>query len=625
MQSTLRLCVLFVLLGALSTSAQSVDAAAVEMKPLSSENIELTETTTVPADVTPIKIEETKEAIVASSSTENAQDMMTETETAEIKEKAEKTALKRDPEDLSGLNYIVQEAEKKFERGLPSLQEASKALDTLGKAEEALLIPRDAIQAEPELLKSKEIEEKTQQTEQQPQQQETREEKQENQLQQQINQQQRTSSLRSGDIEEVAHSVNNVNSIHHRASRVSLQATREENEEWYNLFGEYKFDMVSTPSRWLELNLCSYDTTTGASTIGATSMIPLDVCHLSAYNDGKSMPDSNTDSNTGHYISYKANITASGLLSIFYDYDCNTNTTRFNDTLKEQFLGHINTTDSCSMDLVNGDPMYSAKIHSQTTIPSPPSYNGRLEKWYTDYTCTTMSGWNFVKSDSCVRDRSRMIFSTNNPDGHPFYVSATDGTVGSGGDIIYFEEREYNCTGSNSSENRTLGTFSCTEGLEVLKEDANYTVMGEVGLGRYFQSAWLPALDESTTDAVDIALTGDVDALSALMDAKGVEFLMQDNFGETAASISSVKGNLDSVKLLVTRGKISIDATGNTGNSLLTWAAGYGKIDVVNYLIAQNADLNIKNNDGKSALMLAYEKGYKSIANALLAAGASVF
>jgi ankyrin repeat protein len=161
--------------------------------------------------------------------------------------------------------------------------------------------------------------------------------------------------------------------------------------------------------------------------------------------------------------------------------------------------------------------------------------------------------------------------------------------------------------------------------LTVLKDNANYTVIGEVGLGSYFQSAWLPPLDEATTDAVDIALTGDVDALSALMDSKGVEFLMEDNFGVTAASISSVNGNLDTVKLLVTRGGISVDATGNTGNSLLTWAAKYGKVDVVNYLIAQNANLNVKNNDGKSALMLAYERGYKSIANALLAAGASVF
>ena len=149
--------------------------------------------------------------------------------------------------------------------------------------------------------------------------------------------------------------------------------------------------------------------------------------------------------------------------------------------------------------------------------------------------------------------------------------------------------------------------------------------MGELGLGTHFKAAWLPALDETTQDAVDIALTGDVDALSALMDSKGVEFLMQDNYGVTAASISAVKGNLDAVKLLVTRGGVSIDATGNTGNSFLTWAAKYGKIDLVNYLIQQNAKLDVKNKDGKSALMLAYENGYRNIANALLAAGASAF
>ena len=635
MQPTVRICVLFVVLGALSTySAEtvSVDTGISEKKPLPQENVNLAEGTTVATDVTssvsdiipavsdaaPMRVEKTE------VKENNVQNVNTGTEKTEMTGESEKTVLKRDPEDLSGLNYIVEEAEKKFEAGLPNLQEASNALDAVGKSAEALVLPEDAIKAEPELLKAKENEEKLQQSMEQ-QQQEVKEQKEENQLQHQNNQQQRTSSLRSSEVD-VVHSVNNVNSVRNVDSRFSLQATREENEEWYDTFGDYKFEMVSTPTRWLELNLCSYNTTTGTATVGVTSMIPLDVCHLSAHNDGKFMGGSDQDHTTGHHISYKANITANGLLSIFYDYDCDDNTTSFNNTLKEKFLGHINTTESCSWDAVKGDPMYSAKIHEQTTIPSPPSYNGHLEKWYSDASCSTMSGWSFVKSNSCVRDKSRMFFATSNPNGSPFYISASDGTAGSGGEIVYFGESEYYCNGTSASKEGKLGTFgSCTSGLQVLKNNPNNTVIGEIGLGSHFKSSWLPNLDESKTDAVDIALTGDVDALSALMDSKGVEFLMQDNFGETAASISSVNGNLDSLKLLVTRGKIPVDATGNTGNSLLTWAAKYGKIDVVNYLITQDADLYIKNNDGKSALMLAYENGYRSIANALLAAGASVF
>jgi len=605
-------------LGALSTSAQTVDAVASETKPPSPENVERTEVSAVATETPAIKMESMKEKI-ESSTEKSSQYAEGNSEMPQNTENTGQAISKRDPEDLSGLNYIFEETEKKFESGLPSLDEASKALDALGKSAESLVIPEDAIKAEPELLKAEE-EEKLQQKQEQRQIGE-KQEQEEHQQHQKL----QTSSLRSGE-NGVVNSVNNVNSIHHGGSKVSLQG-REENEEWYDAFGEYKFDMVSTPTRWLELNLCSYDKATGATTVGATSMIPLDVCHLSAYHRGKSMtvPSSNHDS--GHYVSYKANITTSGLLSIFYDYDCNDDTTRFNATLQQDdFFGHINTTDSCSLDSVNGNPMYSAKIHHQTTIPSPPSYNGRLEKWYSDNSCSSMSGWNFVKSDTCIQDKSRMIFTTNNPSGYPFYVSGTDGTGGSGGEIVSFSAGGYTCVGSNSSESRTLGTFrSCTSGLAVLKDNLNYTVMGEIGLGSHFESDWLPPLDEATMDAVDITLTGDVDALSALMDSKGVEFLMKNNLGATAASISSVKGNLDTIKLLVTRGGVSVDAIGDTGNSMLTWAAGYGKVDVVNYLIAQNADLNVKNNDGKSALMLAYEKGYKSIANALLAAGASVF
>lgn len=630
MQPILRLCLLVVALRVISSTAENPGAAVSEIPTLAEaekENTKTNEATTatiaaeafVP-ETPPPKAQEIEmgPGVASVGNVEKVEENSDEVQVAGATETHEKkTVLKRDPEDLSGLNYVVEEVANKFEEGLPNLNEASVAVESLGKSAEALVIPEDAIEAEPALLEAKETAEKQQHQPQQPQQPLEVTEVKREQLQ--------TSSLRSSN-NEVVHNVNNVNSISNGGSRVSLQA-REDNEDWYDTFGEYKFEVVSIPTRWLELNLCSYNATSGAATVGATSMIPLDVCHKSAYHKGKSMGDHDTADLDGHHISYKANITANGLLSIFYDYDCDENSTSFNSTLSQQLLfGHINTTYSCSWDPEEGNPMYSAKIYNQTTIPSPPSYNGRLETWYSDGSCGTMSGWNFVKSDACVRDESKMMFSTNNPSGNPFYVTATDGTAANGGEIISFPGSNHFCTGSNSTEDRKLGTTSiCSEGYTVLKDDANYTVMGELGLGTHFKAAWLPALDETTQDAVDIALTGDVDALSALMDSKGVEFLMQDNYGVTAASISAVKGNLDAVKLLVTRGGVSIDATGNTGNSFLTWAAKYGKIDLVNYLIQQNAKLDVKNKDGKSALMLAYENGYRNIANALLAAGASAF
>ena len=51
-------------------------------------------------------------------------------------------------------------------------------------------------------------------------------------------------------------------------------------------------------------------------------------------------------------------------------------------------------------------------------------------------------------------------------------------------------------------------------------------------------------------------------------------------------------------------------------------AAREGHIDTVQALLAQGADVNAKNNDGKTALIWAKEQGHKEIDRMLKKAGA---
>lgn len=51
---------------------------------------------------------------------------------------------------------------------------------------------------------------------------------------------------------------------------------------------------------------------------------------------------------------------------------------------------------------------------------------------------------------------------------------------------------------------------------------------------------------------------------------------------------------------------------------------GEESMELINSLIAEGADLEEKNEDGKTALILAVEEGYMEAVNALISAGADV-
>jgi ankyrin repeat protein len=80
-------------------------------------------------------------------------------------------------------------------------------------------------------------------------------------------------------------------------------------------------------------------------------------------------------------------------------------------------------------------------------------------------------------------------------------------------------------------------------------------------------------------------------------------------------------GNAASVQALLDAG---IDAKVRYANDVtaLMWAAAYGKLDSVKLLIARGADVDAKDNRGKTALTIAIEEKQGAVVDALRAAGA---
>ena len=78
-------------------------------------------------------------------------------------------------------------------------------------------------------------------------------------------------------------------------------------------------------------------------------------------------------------------------------------------------------------------------------------------------------------------------------------------------------------------------------------------------------------------------------------------------------------GHIDIVKYLVEKGA-KINLQDNNGYTALILAAYWGEIDKVRYLVKQGADINIQDETGKTALAIAEEREHQDIADILRAA-----
>jgi ankyrin repeat protein len=68
-----------------------------------------------------------------------------------------------------------------------------------------------------------------------------------------------------------------------------------------------------------------------------------------------------------------------------------------------------------------------------------------------------------------------------------------------------------------------------------------------------------------------------------------------------------------------------MEYSGRLQNTPLLWAAFYGHLDIVEYLIEAGANLDAVNAKGQTAIQIAMSRGNILVKNALLAAGARLY
>jgi len=98
--------------------------------------------------------------------------------------------------------------------------------------------------------------------------------------------------------------------------------------------------------------------------------------------------------------------------------------------------------------------------------------------------------------------------------------------------------------------------------------------------------------------------------ITALLKA-GADVNSRDEYGSTALSWASFRGNKDLVKLLVAQPGIKLDQTNIDGHTALMTAAERGHTEIVDMLLKAGASATITNEAGETAITLAE----KTIAN----------
>ena len=111
---------------------------------------------------------------------------------------------------------------------------------------------------------------------------------------------------------------------------------------------------------------------------------------------------------------------------------------------------------------------------------------------------------------------------------------------------------------------------------------------------------------------------GDLDMARIWIGTFKADMAITNSDGYTALMLA-IKHNLDNVvRALLKDYQCPVDIRGKDGNTVLHYACANGKLDLARILIAQEADMNIQNNDDCTALMMAIKSGYDNVAHALL-------
>lgn len=92
--------------------------------------------------------------------------------------------------------------------------------------------------------------------------------------------------------------------------------------------------------------------------------------------------------------------------------------------------------------------IYQAKIYTET-IPVPPLFNGRLERWYASaQSCAAnvLLGWSYVRFDQCLQDPG-MFFVSISESSYPPFKLTSDGRQ-----LLNYSSLDISCLGANTTD-----------------------------------------------------------------------------------------------------------------------------------------------------------------------------
>ena len=127
------------------------------------------------------------------------------------------------------------------------------------------------------------------------------------------------------------------------------------------------------------------------------------------------------------------------------------------------------------------------------------------------------------------------------------------------------------------------------------------------------QKADLEVRNEYQWTALILAARYDrIEVLKVLID-NNANIKAQDNDGDHAASLAARNGNHDALKMLVAKDRSVIDLKRLDGETPLIHATILGNVDVVKFLVHENANVNLKDNLGNTAIHYAIQYLYPEI------------
>jgi hypothetical protein len=134
-----------------------------------------------------------------------------------------------------------------------------------------------------------------------------------------------------------------------------------------------------------------------------------------------------------------------------------------------------------------------------------------------------------------------------------------------------------------------------------------------------------PSVQEQNEWLLTCANTGRLAGVQYAVERGGANI----NYGnrtyrQTALMIASGRGHLNIVQYLVKNGA-DVNLRDSDNETALIWAINNGHTTIAGYLIDSGTNINARNNQGKSALNIAYEKGEMDIYDYLIHLGAVRF